>query len=186
MANSLIAKRYAKALFELALEMDVLEEVKNDMELIRSICISNQDFRQLLKSPIIRPEKKLNVLEAVFKGQVCELSMRYFSLLTRKRREMILLDISNEFIAIYKKFKNIFTIELQSAQEISEGSRKELITLLERQTKGSIELVEEIKKELIGGFVMSYDDYNYDASISFLLRRMKKAAAEVNLYKKKI
>lgn len=186
MANTLIAKRYAKALFELALEMDVLEKVMTDMELIRSICISNKDFRQLLQSPIIRPEKKLNVLEAIFKGQVCELSMRYFALLTRKRREMILFDISNEFIDIYKNFKNIFTVQFQSAREISEISRKEMIALLENQTKGTIELVEEVKKELIGGFVMSYDDYNYDASISFLLRRLRKAAAEVNLYKKKI
>jgi F-type H+-transporting ATPase subunit delta len=186
MPQILIAKRYAKALFELALEMNVLEEVKSDMELIHSVCISNKDFRQFLKSPVIRPEKKLKVLNTLFNDRICELSMRYFSLLTRKRREMLMLEITEEFVSIYKKFKNIFTVKFQSAREITDEIRKEVIALLEKQTKGSIDLVETVKEDLVGGFVMSYDDYRYDVSITYQLRKLRKAAAEVNLYNKKI
>jgi F-type H+-transporting ATPase subunit delta len=182
MAHTLIAQRYAKALFELGLEMNVIEELKTDMELIRSICISNKDFRQMLKSPVLRPEKKLKVLKALFSDQVCELSMRYLALITRKRREKFLLDILNEFTIIYKKFKNIFTIQFESAREISDGIRKEVTALLEQQTGGSIELIEEVKEDLVGGFVMSWDDYKYDASISYQLRKIRKGAAEINLY----
>lgn len=186
MYNSLIAQRYAKAIFDLALELNVVEEVKADMELIHSVCVSNKDFALMLKSPVIRPEKKIKVIEAVFGKKVSKLSLRYMLIIIRKRREMFIPLIADEFIYIYKKFKNIFTIHFASASALNDELRKKVIALLEKQTQGSIELHEEIKKELIGGFVFTYDNYKYDASIAYQLKKIKKAAAEVNFYVREI
>lgn len=182
MAHTLIAKRYAKAVFELALEMNLVEETKADMELVQSVCSSNKDFDLLLKSPVIKSDKKLKILEAIFKDKTSELSMRFFSIITRKKRERYASDIASEFIHIYKKFKNIFTIQFEGAWEISDDIRKQVIALMEEQTGGTIELKEKVKKELIGGFVLTYDDYKYDASIAHQLRKIKKSAGEINLY----
>ena len=184
MPNSLIAKRYAKALFELALELNVVEETKSDMEFIISVCLSNKDFTQLLRSPVIPSNKKQNVIRAIFNDKISELSMRYLNIITRKKRESFISQIAEEFILAYKKFKNIFTIYFESAIIISDEIRKKVITLLEDQTKGTVELIEEVKKELIGGFVMSYDDYKYDASIAYQLKKLKKSSAEINLFKR--
>jgi len=186
MPHSLIAQRYAKAIFELALEMNVVEEAKSDMDLISSICASNKDFILLLKSPVIRPDKKVKVMELLFRNKIGKLSMRFLMIITQKRREKFINEIAFEFINIYKKFKNIFTVHIETAQSISDELRKKVIALMEEQTKGSIELNEEVKKDLIGGFVILYDDYKYDDSISYQLRKLKKAAAEVNLYVSKI
>ncbi len=186
MPGSLIAKRYAKALFDLSLELNVIEDTKADMEVIMSVCESNPDFNQLLRSPVIRSEKKQKVIGAIFKGKISELSLRYLDIITRKKREGIIKQIAEEYILAYKKFKNIFTIHFESATEISDDIRKKVITLLEDQTKANIEMIEEIKKDLIGGFVLQYNDYKYDASIAYMLKRLKKSAAEVNLYKRKI
>lgn len=182
MAHSLIAKRYAKAVFELALELNTVEEVRTDMELILTVCKENKDFTQLLKSPVIKADKKMKILKSVFKGKLSELSMRFLILITRKRREKFIKDIANEFIEIYKKFKNIFTIHFESAAAISDELRQRIIKLMEEQTRGTIDLREEVKKELVGGFVLSYDDFKYDASIAYQLRKLKKSAAEINLY----
>jgi F-type H+-transporting ATPase subunit delta len=103
-------------------------------------------------------------------------------IIARKRREKYIQDIAGEFLEIYKKFKNIFTIHFTSASKISDELRKRVIALMEEQTQGSIDLKEEVKEELIGGFVLSYDDYKYDASIAYQLRKLKKNAAEINLY----
>ena len=54
--------------------------------------------------------------------------------------------------------------------------------LLEKQTGSTVELIEDVKKELIGGFVLDYSDYKYDASIAYQLKKLKKQSAEVNLY----
>ena len=182
MSTLLIAQRYAKALFDLSVEMNVVEEVKSDMDLILSVCSSNKDFSLMLKSPVIRHEKKIIVIEKVFKNEISELSLRYLSIITRKNREKFISNIALELISIYKKFKNIFILYLESAEAVSDNIRKKVIALLEDKTKGTIELHEEVNKELVGGFVLTYDDYKYDASIAFQLRKMKKSIAEFNLY----
>jgi len=182
MPGSLIAKRYAKALFDFSLEMNVIEETRTDMELVLSVCESNADFNQLLRSPVIRTEKKQNVLKAIFAKEISELSMRYLDIITRKKRESYIKQIAEEYILAYKKFKNIFTIHFESATALTADIRKKVVELLEDQTKGSIELIEEVKKELVGGFVLNYDDYKYDASIAYQLKKLKKGSAEINLY----
>lgn len=186
MPGSLIAKRYAKALFDLSLELEVIEDIRNDMELIMSVCESNRDFVQLLASPVIHAEKKQKVIGAIFKGKIGDLSLRYLNIITRKKRESFIKQIAEEYIVAYKKFKNIFTVYFESATEISDDLRKKVIKLLEDQTKANIEMIEEIKEELVGGFVLKYNDYKYDASIDYMLRRLKKSSAEVNLYKREI
>ena len=103
-----------------------------------------------------------------------KLSLRYLDIITRKKRESYIKQIADEYILAYKKFKNIFTIQFESVSVISDDIRKQVIALLEDQTKANIELIEEIKKELVGGFVLKYDDYKYDASISYMLKRLKK------------
>ena len=182
MNTSLIAQRYAKAIFDLALEMNVVEEVKDDMELIHTVCADSHDLRLMLKSPVIRPEKKMKVLEEIFGREVNEMSLRYLMIVTRKKREMYIPQIATGFIEVYKQFKNIFTVHLSSASALTDELRRKVIALLEDQTKGSIDLHEEVKKDLVGGFVLSYDDYKYDASITYQLKKLKKAAAEMNFY----
>jgi F0F1-type ATP synthase delta subunit len=50
--------------------------------------------------------------------------------------------------------------------------------------KGKVDLVEEIKEELIGGFVLQWKDMQYDASILNEINKMRKSMAMINLYKK--
>ena len=89
MNYSLIAKRYANALLGLSIEMNVLEKIKKDIDLFISVCNSNKDLRLLLKSPIIKPDKKMAILKDIFEGNIHKISLSYFMIITRKRRELI-------------------------------------------------------------------------------------------------
>ena len=57
MKESRIANRYAKALFELAIEMNLLEAIRADAELIDRVCMENREFVLMLRSPVIRSDK---------------------------------------------------------------------------------------------------------------------------------
>ncbi|MFO8128813.1 MAG: ATP synthase F1 subunit delta [Bacteroidales bacterium] len=186
MANLFLSKRYAKALFGLSLEMDVLETVKKDMEMIRSTCDGSKELRLFLKSPIIRSHKKGNVLKILFEDRVSELTMRFIVLLTNKKREKFLGGIAAAFLDLYKDFKNILTVELQTAHKIGDETKKRIIRLLEDHTKSTIEMADKIREELIGGFIMKYGDWQYDASIANQLNRLHRKAARFNLYQRKI
>ena len=86
MLNPRIASRYAKSLIDLSIEKGSLEEVYQDMQYLAGIAKVNKDFVNLLKSPIIAPDKKQAVLEAVTNGKVSELTSLFNALLIRKGR----------------------------------------------------------------------------------------------------
>lgn len=185
MRNTLIAKRYARALFDFVLEQNILEAVKMDMELVISTLKDNKELRQMLKSPVIKAAKKEAVIREIFEKHIQTPSIQYLSIIIRKRRESFIEGIALEFISLYKKFKNIVTTHLETATALDDDLRKKVIDLLKEQTGGEIELIEEVRKELIGGFVIHYDDKKYDASIQRQLANLKKEF-KVNLYERKL
>ncbi|MBU2649476.1 MAG: ATP synthase F1 subunit delta [Bacteroidetes bacterium] len=186
MAATILAGRYAKALFELSLEMNLLDEIKEDMYTISRLCHESKDFRLFLKSPVIHAARKKAILKKMLEKHLNELSFRYVILITKKRREMYLEDIAAAFITLYKKFKDILTVTLKTAYNPDEDIRKKIIDLLHDQTGSNIELLDEVKKELIGGFILTYDNKQYDASISNQLEKLRRGAARINLYERKL
>jgi len=181
MLYSIIAERYAKSLFELALETGKLEQVRKDMDLMLDVCLNNRDFRQLLVSPVIRPDKKIAVMDAIFTGKIEELTRQFYHLLSQKRREKFLEGIARQFIAKYKKHHNIHVIEIRSAAPLNKELREKIIDIIETRTKGTVELTEIIDKGLIGGFIVSDEGRRYDASLTTTIKKLKKEFEE-NLY----
>jgi len=88
------------------------------------------------------------------------------------------------FVDLYKDYKGILPTLLKTAVPVTEEVRKKILEMMKNQTTGSIELVEEVKEELIGGFVLQWKDKQYDASILNQVSKMKKRIAIINLYKK--
>lgn len=179
-----IAVPYAKALFTFALEKNAIEEVYKDIQALGSLCKSNRDFLLMLKSPILKTDKKQKIMNAVFKDSVSEITLGFLRIITSKRREWLVPDIALSFIGIYKDYKGILTTYVKTAMPITDEIRSEVLEVMSKQTKGSIELVEEVKEELIGGFVLQWKDMQYDASILSQINKMKKGMANMNLYKR--
>lgn len=181
MKEALLAHRYAKALFELAHEKDRLEEILHDMRLILEVSRESREFRHMLRSPVIRPDKKVAIFEAIFKGKVNEITLQYFRLLARNRRESFMDEISLRFIDVYKKHFNITTVYLKTVIPIGNDLRNQILKRLEKFTGGTIDLVEGIDESLIGGFVVNIEDQQYDASLLRQITRLKKEF-DKNLY----
>ncbi|MCP4553355.1 MAG: ATP synthase F1 subunit delta [Bacteroidetes bacterium] len=181
MKQTRIANRYAKALFDLALEQDILESVKPDMDLVASVCEQNKDFRLMLHSPIIYTDKKEKIISLIFEKHFQQISLYFLHLITRKNREAFIEPIAKQFIEQYKEYKNITTAVLSTAVKIDQNINEEVVELLEDQTKGEIELIESVKEELIGGFVLAYKDFQYNASVQKQIKELKKEF-DTNLY----
>lgn len=181
MHYSLISKRYAQALLGLALEMNNLDKVREDMEQVIRLCETDREFRLFLRSPVIQPEMKVSVLDKVFEGKIEELSLKFFKLITRHRREPILEQIARQYITLYKEHNNIITTQLTTAAPIDEKIKKEIISLMKDYTSGKIELNEEVDGDLIGGFVLRFEDKQFDSSLRNRIKQLKKEFDD-NLY----
>jgi F-type H+-transporting ATPase subunit delta len=181
---SLVSERYAKALFELALEKGAVEEVYQDSLLIAKTCETSRDLRLLIKSPIINSGKKLTILQDIFEKSINIISLTYLLIMVRKNREAFIPAIAHEYIELYQAYKNILTVHFKSPVLPDEATRKQVIGLMEKYTKANINLTAEVDDSLIGGFILNWDDKQYDASIRREIDDLRIAIAKVNLYKK--
>ncbi|MEO6133323.1 MAG: ATP synthase F1 subunit delta [Saprospiraceae bacterium] len=175
MSTFRIASRYAKSLLDLAKEQGKLDIVLHDVEAFVK-ATENRDFALLLKSPIVKSDKKAKVLDAIFRGKIDQLTNAFLHIIVSKGREAQLAEIGQEYINQYREIKGISIVNIVSAEplpeETLESIRKKLVE--SKMTRGNIEFKTSVDKDLIGGFVISFEDKLYDASISHQLDQLRK------------
>lgn len=180
-----LASRYAKALFELTGEKQVRNEVFADMQTLANICQSNRDFRLMLQSPVIKHDKKSSVFRALFENRFNHLTLQYVNIIIRKRRENILEEIALQYVELYREWKGIKLARLETPVPIDEQQRNRFITMLKDQFKAEIELETVIKPQLVGGFILSVEGKQFDASVQNKIKKLTREF-QVNIYKKQL
>ena len=174
MVDSRAASRYVKSLLSLAVEKNALEEVHSDMLMFSKLVDENRAFELLLKNPIIKHEKKRDILEKVFSGKVHPLTMSIFDILTRKNREPLLPAIAREFHTAYNVYKGIGKATVITAFPLDGELRSEFENITKKLSeKDKVELIEKVDKDMIGGFVLNVGDRQVDASIKNKLKALK-------------
>jgi len=170
MKSTKSAIRYSKALLELAIEQNKVDLVLNDMDFFCNTSRENNDLLVFLKSPIIRSDKKLNVLHELF-SHFDVLTTSFMQLIIKNRREALLVEIAASFIKLVKDHKGIIPVTLISASVLSKESKDKIISKI--KVSGQIELTELIDTRLIGGFVVRIGDIQIDASVNNQLKKLK-------------
>lgn len=166
MQNPRLAVRYAKSLLDLAQEQNKLELVYEDMKLLDNICKTNREFANVLKSPIIKEDKKNRIIESVTEGRINSLTASFIKLLGSKSREANLPEIISSFIEQYNVAKGIHRVKLTTAIEVSDEIKNDFISKI-KASEGveHIELETLVDEKLVGGFVLEMEGYLADASI---------------------
>ena len=176
-----VSNRYAKALLELAVETNNLEDCYSDMNTILTACQESKDFYLLLKSPIIKTDKKIIIIEEVFSNKLSELTNGFIKIITSKKREAILDSVAKSFISLYKEKKNIISAKLVTATEIDSDTREEVLDFIKKKGHKNVDLQEKIDKSIIGGAIINIGNRQIDASVSNKINEMKQNFS-VNLY----
>ncbi|AEW03127.1 ATP synthase F1 subunit delta [Niastella koreensis] len=174
MPNPRLAARYAKSLIDLANERSQLEPVYQDMLFLQLLCKESREFLVLLRSPVVKADKKVAIVEAVTKGKISELTTIFNRLLINKGRESNLPEVITSFIDQYKQQKGIHTVKLTTAAPVTEEMKKLIIGQVQKQTNmTNIDLKASVNEELIGGFVLEIGDQLIDASVAYDLNKIK-------------
>lgn len=173
MRGSLAGHRYAKSLIGLSIEKDELEDVYKDMLLISTTVEGSKDLDVLLKSPVVKTDKKQEILTAIFGKEASELTKQFLLLISSRKRESLIGDIATAFVSQYKVFKKIIVSEITSAVKLDDKQKKKILELLNTSESSSVEVIEKINPDIIGGFIVRVDDKQIDASISRKLDDLK-------------
>lgn len=184
MRIKLLAKRYAQALFDLALELKVLDKVYADMKFVDEVLAENRPLRKMMDNPVLDGWKKVKVLNKIFDDRVEVLTVRFLLLITKKGREKFVPFICKSFDEIYREHNNILSVQLKTAGLIDAAIRDDIHDKLSKATGMKIDMEELTDEKIIGGFILNYEDYQFDASIAKQLKRLQTEFSK-NLYIRK-
>ena len=183
MAETKVGRRYAQSLMDLAIEKNISGKINDDMLLIADTCAKNRELSLLLKNPIINTDKKDAILKAIFGGKVDAMTNAFMQIITRKGRESNLEEIAVSFTTLFKSIAGIKTAYVTTAFPMDESLRNQIMSLVRNAKGANAELVEQINKDIIGGFILRIGDIQYDASIAKKLQKLK-SDFDDNLYVK--
>jgi F-type H+-transporting ATPase subunit delta len=166
-----VSTRYAKSLLSLGESRKELDKIHQDILLIGNTIDSNRDLASLLRSPIIKSDKKTKILGAIFAGEVGEVVQKFVNILIFKKREYLLEDVCKEFDKQYKKLRQILTIDVITAVEADDEMRMAFAPLIEKikqklNPSGPVELREIIDADILGGFILRAGDIQLDHSVA--------------------
>jgi F-type H+-transporting ATPase subunit delta len=182
MPNPRLANRYAKSLIDLATEQGQLDTIHADMQYLQAVIKASKDFVALLRSPIIKADKKAQILDAVTKDKVSVLTASFNRLLTAKGRESDLPGIVEAVIQQYNAIKGIHMVTLTTAVPVSDELKKAIETKVAKEAGlGTVQLEAKVNDKIIGGFILEFNNNLVDASILRDLRDVKKQFA-ANVY----
>jgi F-type H+-transporting ATPase subunit delta len=175
MLNPRLASRYAKSILDLAVERGQLDEVYRDMLYLQQLIQSSRELLNLLRSPVIASDKKVNVISAITAGKISQMTDSFTKLLISKGRETELPAIITAFIKQYKDKNGIHIVKLTTAAPVSEAVKASIVDQVRKTSDMvNIELETTVDPEIIGGFVLQSGDKLVDASVSYDLKQLSK------------
>ncbi|MCC5918939.1 MAG: ATP synthase F1 subunit delta [Cryomorphaceae bacterium] len=168
-----IAKRYAKSLLLLARDNSLVEEVAKDMQMLESVGRENRDFRLLLSSPVVKKDKKIAIIKAIFEKHFQTPSMLFVQLIVKKNRESVLLEIAESYMNQHRAMKGIKEASVITATALTDVQREMVESQLRIWGKGEVNVAYQVDPDIIAGIVVRMEDVEYNGSISSKLQALR-------------
>lgn len=183
MKNILLIRRYAKAFLDYTIENDMVDQGLADLELMTETLNEHRELRIILSQPFITKTKKENIIKRVFQGNISDKTLKFIDLILEKNHAEILPELIVIYRDMYNKYKNIAIVTITTVVKIDEQTQQYLLRFIKHKVDGEIRIINKIDKRIIGGFVINYLDYQYDASVYTKLRDLEALFTD-NLYVK--
>ena len=120
----LVSKTYGDALFELALEQDVMDELSKEVQAVSQALRENEELMKLMEHPKIVKEEKLQIMERIFKGRVSDNLTGFLELVVSKDRYGEIFEIFDFYMGRVREHKHIGVAKVTTAVELKDKQKK--------------------------------------------------------------
>ncbi len=172
LANQLAVK-YAQAIFELAAEKQLLDQVEAELVMVESQINTYSDLSTLIYHPRVLPQAKKDTISKIFGQETLDFVLKFLMLLVDKRRETILPAIIREYVKLANDARNIIEAQVTTAMPLGADQETALINKLGLVTGKKIVLKTQIDKAIIGGVIVKIGDKLIDGSVARQLETLK-------------
>lgn len=174
MKQTILARRYAKALFTVGKENTTFEEYNQILQGVAELYVSNPEVVDALTNPLYPLDIKEKVMDGMIKSMGVDKVMgNFLRLLVQKKRTEILPEIAEEFQVMVDDEKNISHGNVISAIELSAELQANVQATLEKLTGKKVKLTTSVDPSIIGGIIAKVGDLVLDGSIKTQLAGLK-------------
>ena len=173
-----ISYRYANSLLQIAEEKKILNKISDDAELVFNTLNASKEFRLILKSPVVKPGDKKNVLTKIFEKKISGDTLSFINFVLEKNREDLLFDIFKEFITLVNKRNGVVKATIFSATELDVNTKEKIGSKFGAKLNKKISADYKVNPDLIGGVLVKIEDTVYDSSVRHQLALLSKKLSE--------
>jgi F-type H+-transporting ATPase subunit delta len=170
------ARRYAKAIFELANDENALERVTAEVKRVGDAVASSAELQVALTNPTVEPATRKAIMSQILQRLAVSPTVRNAVLLiTDHGRVTLMPQISDLLGLLADERAGKVRAEVTSAVAMTEAQYARLTAALEKLTGRKIALQRKVDPSLIGGVVTRIGDKVYDGSVQSRLAEMRQS-----------
>lgn len=170
----LVAQRYGTALFELALENNKIDEMEQEVISLKSILSNESELMELISTPKITVNNRKKVIEDIFKGKISDELLGLIDLTIHKKRQNLLPQIFEDFLLKINTHKGVVVVDVTVYTLLSNVQEIDLINKLEKLTKKTVVLKQNVDESIVGGIIIRMGDRIMNHSVKGMIGAMSK------------
>lgn len=171
-----IAQVWARALFEVAKEHDLLDKVREQLGAFTDALSENRELMVFFFSPYFSTQEKKDGLERAVTGAEPVL-MNFLEALIERHRMPALFRIKARYEVLWEDERDLLPVEVTSAVELDKSTISTIGERIGEQTKRTVELSSKVDPDILGGIVLRVGNVILDASIRNRLEQLRKQVA---------
>jgi len=174
MSDLVVAKRYAVALFQLAKEKNLLDQMEEELRVVREVVSENAELNSILKSPKVSKDKKQQLIQSSFSSLTPYVINTLLILIDRHREDHIA-QVASDFIELADNEKGVAEATVTSVRPLTEEESKELSAAFAAKLgKKSLRIQNIVDSNLLGGLKLRVGNRIYDGSLQGKLERLER------------
>ena len=164
--------RYAAALLAAAVETEVLDRIRQDVESLIAVLRQSAELAAFWEDPLLDAEVKGRVIRDLFAGKVDELTLNFLLLMAQRWRAGLIPQALGAFLDMAEERTGVVRAQVKTAVELSEEQAERLRERLAACSGKEVRLQVEVDENLRGGLIARIGDTVFDGSLDTQLRRM--------------
>lgn len=183
--ESLIARRYAKAFYELADEQKKLDAISTDIKTLQSLP-EGGEFGYFLSNPLFKRDEQLGVMSKLAKkAGLDKLTANFLGTIVENGRLSLLPDIIDAVDSEISERKGEVKAVVTSARRLTPAQAKKLAENLKEVTGSDVDIELKEDESIIGGLVIKVGSMLIDQSVKTRLERLERALKSDSVASKK-
>lgn len=171
---SVVGDRYAESLFDLAKEENKVNQYLDDIKLVGEVLDSDPQIVQFFNHVLIENDKKIQLLDQSFKGNVDQYVLNFLKLLVQSRRIRYIDDIVKSYINLSNQYLGIEEGMIYTPYELTDQQIQDIEKAISQKENKKVTLKVSIDPSLLGGIKVQIANRIYDGTIKNKVEMLKK------------